>query len=503
MAGLTPQGFEKKTLAEIKEELEDDFRGVFGVFINLLPASVFSLIIGIFAERLSEIWDVAEEVHLSAYPDTAEGVSLDNIGALNAIERLEAAPTRVPGFLLFGDEGTVIPSTARFSVVGVPQRLFRPLNQVILADGQNSIQELSFSSVPDSGNFTLTYSDGVVEETTETIAFNATAEDVEEALNDLDLLSEVEVIGNFTSGFEIDFAGVNGKQAQELLSVTSNSLFESATPVTIDVTEEQVGQPQGQVELRSVESGAIAAPRNQLTVIATPINGLDRVVNPQVAIPGRDLEEDPEYRLRRDESLSIQGNASVEAIRAKVRNLEGVQDAFVFENDTLATNIQGVPGKSFEVVVSGGEDLDIANAIWLAKGAGIRPHGSIPVTIIDSQGEDREIRFTRPTPVPIFVSVDLYIDPVTFPEGGQLLARNSLIEWGNSLGIGTNVIVYPRLVAVFAPIAGVKNVGVRVDTSAVSTTPESAAVDDNITILGTQVSEWTVVNTNINIIGPS
>ena len=57
MAGLTSEGFVKKTLSEIKVEIEDSLRSGIGAFINLLPSSVFSLIVGIFAEREAAIWD--------------------------------------------------------------------------------------------------------------------------------------------------------------------------------------------------------------------------------------------------------------------------------------------------------------------------------------------------------------------------------------------------------------------------------------------------------------
>ena len=103
MAGLTPNGFEKKTLAEIKSELEDAFRAVFGIFINLLPGSVLATIIGIFAERESLIWDLAEDVYNSQYPDSADGVNLDNVVAINGITRLAATKSGQPNGLLFGD----------------------------------------------------------------------------------------------------------------------------------------------------------------------------------------------------------------------------------------------------------------------------------------------------------------------------------------------------------------------------------------------------------------
>lgn len=106
--GVTPQGFKAKRLNDIKAELEDLFIAEFGE-INLDAQSVAGQIIGIYSKVLADIWENMQDVYLSEYPNSASGVSLDNVVQLSGITRLPASRTSVVGAAT-GTEGTFIPS---------------------------------------------------------------------------------------------------------------------------------------------------------------------------------------------------------------------------------------------------------------------------------------------------------------------------------------------------------------------------------------------------------
>ena len=149
MAGITSTGFVKKTLAEIKTELEAAYRAAYGNSINVRPPSLMGTQIGIAAEREALVWDLAEECWNSRAPSTAVGVSLDNAGELTANERLEATKSQIPDQLLFGDAGTLVDVTTVFSVDGNPDAKFMPDTPVLLEAGTDAVQHLAFSAVPD------------------------------------------------------------------------------------------------------------------------------------------------------------------------------------------------------------------------------------------------------------------------------------------------------------------------------------------------------------------
>jgi uncharacterized phage protein gp47/JayE len=494
--GLSATGLEIKRIADIKPEIEDILRQRLGNSINLLPESVFGQIVGIYSEREAEVWEVVEDVYHSQYPDDAEGASLDNAVAFNGIRRLQAAVSVQRNQLLFGDPGTTVPVNTQISVNGNPDAKFKTRNTATLAAGLNAIQDISFSGVPDSGAFTLLHRT----QQTVSIPFGAVATDVQAALNGLSHLSGVIVTGDFATGFTIEFDGDDGLQSQSLITIGANTLTEAAVPVVVGVAVTQVGEAQALVDLEAVEAGPVDAPIGTLTVIDTPVSGLNRTINVEPTVIGRNRENDVQLKARREETLAVGGNATIEAIRSKIKNLEGVADAFVFENDTLITDGDGRPGKSYEAVIDGGDEDSIADVIWKSKPGGIRTFGQISRNVIDSQGVTRIIQFSRPTQVEIFTSLDLTIDVAAFPVNGALKVKELLLAWGASLGIGKDVIVYPQLVAQLASVPGILDVRVRIDTSPVSNTPGDPAVDDNIDIQPFEVASFADTDTTVNIL---
>lgn len=497
MAGLSSAGFEKKTLLEIKTEIEDNFRASFGSFINLLPSSVFQTLIGIFSERESSLWDLAEAIYLSQYPSSAEGVNLDNVAALVGVVRQEAVRSRVSSVFLFGTNGALVPLDTELSVEGNPNAVFRTLANATLGAGTNEIQEIVFDTVPVSGSFRLRLG----EQETVLIAFNANAAAVKAALEGLGFVDEVTVTGDFTAGFEVEFTGDSGLQPQDILVVEDNTLQNSVPAlVNISITETQTGVAQALVDVEAVEVGPVDAPRRTLRVIDTPVSGLDRSDNANPAVLGRFEESDADLRLRRDQTLQLAGNATVDAIRSRIRNIAGVVDAFIIENLTLVPDGDGRPGKSYETYVDGGLDQEIGDAIWISKPAGIQTFGNIPITVVDASGQDRIVYFSRPVQVDIYFSLDLTIDVALFPSNGAAAAESLIIEWGNNLGIGQDVIVYPQLVAQLNSIPGILDVTVRIDSSPVSTVSGDPALDDNVVIAPQSLPRFDSTRGNINLI---
>ncbi|OJF16364.1 MAG: hypothetical protein A6D91_11920 [Bacillaceae bacterium G1] len=88
--GLTPKGFKRKQYSDIIEEMELRARELFGENINLSERSFLGLLIRLFAWFLSIVWQLAEKVYYAAYPDTAEGASLDYLGPYAGIRRRDA-----------------------------------------------------------------------------------------------------------------------------------------------------------------------------------------------------------------------------------------------------------------------------------------------------------------------------------------------------------------------------------------------------------------------------
>lgn len=133
--GLDSTGFHKMLLSDIDAQIEADLKIAFGDFINVLPQSVFGQIKGLFSAREASLWELAEAIYNSQYPDTAAGISLDNVNQLNALLRLKAQPTKVI-LKLLGTNGTVIAAGKQVSIIG-SGAIFN-LDSPVTLDGSNT-----------------------------------------------------------------------------------------------------------------------------------------------------------------------------------------------------------------------------------------------------------------------------------------------------------------------------------------------------------------------------
>lgn len=205
------------------------------------------------------------------------------------------------------------------------------------------------------------------------------------------------------------------------------------------------------------------------------------------ATAGRDLETDAELRLRREELLRASGAGTLEAIRSTVRNVDGVTQAFVFENDSNVTDGDGRPPKSFEVVAAGGLDQDVGQAIFDTKPIGIEtykqpgPNG-VTVAIIDSQAISHDINFSRPTETRMYVAVTVRVDSDVFGAGDQTAGEQEVKEAieavGDALTIGEDVIINKFLCAPFG-VAGVIDVtAMAIEDTSPPTNTSNISIDD-------------------------
>ena len=183
-----------------------------------------------------------------------------------------------------------------------------------------------------------------------------------------------------------------------------------------------------------------------ITTIVNPIAGWATVNNPTDAVIGTDEETDAALRIRRAQSVAFASQSLFESLFSAVAQLDGVIQTVVLENDTNATDGNGQPAHSVQVLVDGGDDDEIGEAIFNEKCVGITTVGSTTIAVIDNIGGSHDINFQRPTIVPIYVIVNLTTDG-TYPGNGDDLITQAIIDFsegqlaaGQRQGIGDDVI---------------------------------------------------------------
>lgn len=453
--GLTVNGFIKKRLDIIKQEMTDDIASQFGNQIDDSTYKVINVILGVVSSRLSDIWDLGEGVYYSQYPSSANGVPLDNISLLIGVIRNGADYTIVAAAIK-GVEGTVVPKGKQVKVENT-QNVF-----VLDEDTEITIQKsvkllLDIQTIADSTNYYIVIN-GV------------------QALVDSGASATKQIIANKLVT-ELDSLGLPievSADIQSIITITTNNYditFSAGIDEKIAITELW-----SKANFTAQESGAVIALAGTLNQIQAPIDGWLGVNNFVDGIVGRTKESDTSVRLRDKLAPREQGNATVPAIEAKLTNeVAGVTFVDVIPNNGKIIEIGGRPPNSYECVVQGGTNEDIANKIWEIGGAGIESYGNTTVIITDSMGRSQAIKFSRPAPIYVWVRITLTLinGGEFFPDGGDDAVKDEVLKFvtgdENSgyegFGVGSLVIRKELYTPIFK-IPGISDALIELGTSA-------------------------------------
>jgi len=141
--GVSKYGFRKKTYDDLKIEIEDRTRQLFGANINLSVFSPVGLFVRLLAWALSLVWADYENAYYQNWIDDAEGVNLDKLVAFASIQR--NPPQKSVATLQFvGTNGVVI---AKGFVAQTPQKIkFATLADVTIVAGSATVQAQSIDA---------------------------------------------------------------------------------------------------------------------------------------------------------------------------------------------------------------------------------------------------------------------------------------------------------------------------------------------------------------------
>ncbi|EKS5462357.1 baseplate J/gp47 family protein [Escherichia coli] len=187
-------------------------------------------------------------------------------------------------------------------------------------------------------------------------------------------------------------------------------------------------------------SGAVAALAGTITTINTPTRGWSSVNNPAAATVGVPAETDAELRIRQGQSVALPSITPFEGVDGAIANVTGVTRHKLYENDTGATDSNGLPPHSISAIVDGGNVTEIAQTIRGNKGQGTATYGTTFVTVPDTYGNPHVISFSRSTDVPVFGNITLKaFAGYTSQIGTQI--QQAVADYINGLTIGDSVLL--------------------------------------------------------------
>lgn len=478
---VTATGWNGRTQNEIDQDLETGYKAIFGNDIDLDADSGFGQQIGVFSKQLVQPWNAMSEIYSIFNPNNATGNALDFISSINDVTRLPATSTLASNVLLEGTEGTLVVAGKKAKQT-FNTKEYSLLANVTITKAVAAKGVIEVSSVVVATTYTVTI-DSV------NYSYIAIGGD-----SKTDILDEIKLLidaGSWTG------ASTVAAEQLTLYDLITNFSFDIVGNLTIEEVDSKGN-------FQADDTGANTLAADSLTEITTPVAGWNTINNPQAGVTGREIETHDELRLRRAQSV-VTGNASDEAIRSSIFNdVSGVTNVVVVSNRTNIVDVESRDAHSFEAVVEGGLNNDIAQKILDVQGAGITSYGNTQVNLPDSQGVTQAIRFSRPETVYIFLKVKRSFNTEeTYPSNGDALIKENIVNWSlitANIDIGFDVIrqklgtpVYGVINTIYPIIPGIKDIEITLDSStSLPHSPSYSAV--NISINGRQKASFSVTN---------
>ena len=225
-----------------------------------------------------------------------------------------------------------------------------------------------------------------------------------------DALAEIYFIKRKSSINSYALCTLNGRAGTQ---ISAGALIQSEIDNTQWSLDQDVTIPAEETitaQFSCLTAGAISASAGTLTKIVTTVTGWDAVTNATATV-GSLEESQSAFEQRRRESVALNARSTVNAVYANVAQCDGVIAVYAVDNKkNIAETIDNysLTPHSIFVSVIGGENADIAKAIYDNLSAGCDYNGNTSVNITNEySGAVETVKFYRPTQFNIYVKVQI------------------------------------------------------------------------------------------------
>lgn len=433
--GVTDKGFVLKRLDSILEEIHTDLTDGWGVDTRLAGTSFLNTLVTTFGNQIANLWETAQDNYYAKYPATATELNLDHAVQYGGIKR---AGDKRTSYTLHctGDDGTYVREDAIVATNTTPEiRLFSAEEFQITREKFNKVSVIVASE--DTGVYTVSingnqYSYSNPPGGKSAAILEGLAAAIKDEGYEVKLEDDALVIEDKT------------KTRENVLTLTDNLTTSSVTSLANFLTNDY---------------GKITLPYNIVTRMINNITGFTAVTNLLEPTYGRKKETDIELRQSYIAKSALRSNTMIESIIAELlNNVEDVESASGYENDTDETDTRGLPPHSIEIIVEGGDNTAIAKAIFRRKAGGIQTHGNVVVNVPGEYGDTIPVRFNRPEYLYAWLKVQLEGDAGKIPVNYSSLTKQSLMEDGAQMTAGTSLLTQLLNDGIYDRVAGLTKI---------------------------------------------
>lgn len=452
--GVTVNGFVRKRLPEIREDIFKSLEQNLGSTVSRQPNSMIGVLVGVYAAELDRMWQLLERDYYDRSPISASEGSLDNTLAYTNVQRKKAQASYLYA-VCYGRSGMVLPANCQIkdasgykwniieeSTITLNDCVHVTLDVVAPAEGK--VYSVQFDN------------DAVIKYTAKT--------------GDTALVVAVALASQSIPKWQGSI--VEGK----LVFERSDRRYGAVVVPNESFVVTQVGSP---IRFDCEEYGEIEPLLNSVNYINTNYDGWFSVSNESETYVGRDYETASEVRQRYASAVFRNSIGMKESIKAALLELQDVTSVTIYENRTDET-VDGLKPHSFQAIVFGGDEEAIARTILNVAPLGIDTNGDICVRIEDSEGAEQDVCFSRPHEVQIYVKVVIkeYNEEI-LPGDAIDKIKNIVVEQIGKLSMGNDVIYQRLLGPIYSGVDGIGYIECSVSKDGQTYKQENISIERN------------------------
>lgn len=401
----------------------------------------------VYSRSLDQVSQLVEAAFDTLKLGSAEGYHLEEIARLRNVFRISAQPSNTNSQWAILQPGAVIPAGSLFgstSLTGVQATNAAPVTGI--TSSCNEAEALTGTIVTG-----VTYGWSI---NGNNYGYLTTGgESITDVHDALVLLLDADGTKTFTYTEQSS----SGSRSFNFIADTGTTL--SITPLTIRISVIKV---KVSFYVETIGTGPIAVSAGQMDTLQNPVVGFFETANGEDFILGREQESDSDLRVRVQAGPIFNNSGTPDTIKqALLTNVSGVTYVDIIENLDYATGFptdaDGRPWLSYETLVLGGSDEEVAQEIWRTRPATAWTYGNIAnEPVVDSSGLTKFVSFSRPTVVNINVVLthDQSLSETDFPLGGNTAIETAIVNYISSLPIGQNVVANRLIGIAYAAIGG-------------------------------------------------
>lgn len=475
--GVTDKGFVLKRMDKILDEIHSDLSNGWGFDTRVNPQSALGVLVTTFGAQVAELWEAAQGNYYSKYPSTAEGINLDNAVQYSGIRRKGNQKT-VYSLHCTGEDGITVREGAVVASNTSPQKKLSASSEFTISRDNFNRVRIKVAAVQKKTAYTITIN---------SVIYSYSNSDGE-AIEILRGLAGVIDANKYIIVIDEDTPTllIQDKTAarSSTLSLSDNLTTQSITTIANFATEEY---------------GKVSLPNGTIDTIITNISGFNEVENQLEPTWGRMQESDIELRHSYLAKSGLRSSRMISSITSSLKEeLDDVETATGYENDEDYTDENGIPPHAIEIVVEGGDEMEIAKIILKKKAGGIQTYGDVEVGVPGLYGDTIPVRFNRPEYLYAWLKVVLYGYASQIPTNYKELVTKSILEDTKNMQAGEALITQLLNSGIYSVVGGVTRVEIM---AAYSSDRSFVPADNDYTAFNIYATTRQKVMTDENRIG--